>query len=202
MKECVGQRYGKLTITRFVEFRKTPRGARVPMVECLCDCGRTKIVSIWDLRSGKTKTCAFDHPHYEDRTRPAFNAYYKHVYKGRALKSGIEFDITEEQFRKLGTAPCHYCGTKPEDVKYRHKRGSIERCTVQTGQGTSQWIHNGLDRIDSDKGYTMDNVVTCCGICNHAKHTMSYEDFIRWLDMVASFRGDLAKSELYFVAGE
>lgn len=27
----------------------------------------------------------------------------------------------------------------------------------------------GLDRLDSDRGYVLDNVVPCCGTCNMAK---------------------------------
>ena len=48
---------------------------------------------------------------------------------------------------------CHYCGDKI------------------TKGGT------GLDRIDSSIGYRIDNIVTCCKVCNAAKGTLTVEQF-------------------------
>jgi hypothetical protein len=179
INESIGEKYGKLIVIRFIEYRKTPNSSKVPMVECQCDCGNKKVVSLWDVRSGKTKTCGLNHPHYEDRSIPAFNLIYNHSYKKRAIKTGLEFNISKDEFRQLTQEKCHYCGTKPNNISYRGKRG-----TYKTGKYLSQYVYNGLDRIDSSKGYTLDNVVPCCGICNHAKHTMSYEEFIIWLHSI------------------
>ena len=38
--------------------------------------------------------------------------------------------------------------------------------------------------IDSSKGYTKDNVVSCCKDCNYSKRTMSQEDFLTWVERV------------------
>ena len=181
--ESLGVTFGKLTVVEFSGCRITPRGRKVPHVFCVCDCGREKVVSLWDVRSGKTKTCGLNHPHYEDRSRPAFNQIYRHSYKKRALDAGLEFELTEEQFRYLSQEPCHYCGSPPCSEYHRGERGKRP-----TGNGFSQFIYNGLDRVDSSAGYTLDNVVPCCAICNHAKHTMSYEDFTEWLGRIVEFR--------------
>ena len=37
---------------------------------------------------------------------------------------------------------------------------------------------NGLDRLDSDKGYDPDSCVPCCWPCNRKKSNTGYEDFI------------------------
>lgn len=183
--DCIGQVFGKLIVYEFVGYRKTPRGSSVPYVGCVCECGSTKNISLWDLRSGKSKTCGFNHPHYDDRSVPAFNRIYNHSYKSRALKTGTEFLITREQFMELSQAPCHYCGALPNSTTYR---GNGKRGVCKTGKGISQFVYNGMDRVDSRGGYTVDNVVTCCCICNHAKHTMSYDEFISWLDRIVEFR--------------
>jgi hypothetical protein len=177
IEESIGKEFGKLTVVRFIEFRKTPKSAKVPMVECRCECGRLKVASLWDIRTGKTKTCSFNHPHYEDRSLPAFNSLYNNVYKHRAIDKGLEFSLTKEEFKILIQQTCHYCGSPP--------RGNMLR---KTGNRISQLIYNGLDRKDSGNGYTIENVVPCCGICNHAKHTMPYAEFIGWLDMLTAFR--------------
>ena len=161
-----------------MEFRKTPRGANVPMVECLCRCGTVKVVSLWDVRSGKTRTCGSHHFTYKDRSLPAFNNLYNHTYKKRAIRSGLEFKLKKAEFKQLTQQPCHYCGGEPTGRAAR----------VISGKYESLYYYNGLDRMDNNRGYTIDNVVPCCMTCNRAKNTMSYDDFIKWLDRVINFR--------------
>ena len=72
------------------------------------------------------------------------------------------------EFKILTKENCHYCGAEPSAAGKR-----------TTGNRTSNYTYNGLDRKDNKKGYEKDNVVPCCGICNHAKHTMNYEDFLK-----------------------
>ena len=47
-------------------------------------------------------------------------------------------------------------------------------------------IINGIDRINNDIGYTIENSLTCCKICNYAKNTMSMREFIAWLEKIVS----------------
>lgn len=46
---------------------------------------------------------------------------------------------------------------------------------------------NGIDRVDSNIGYTKDNSVPCCKYCNFAKHTMSEDDFYVWVKRVYEY---------------
>lgn len=48
--------------------------------------------------------------------------------------------------------------------------------------------YNGLDRIDNSVGYTEDNCVPCCAVCNRAKNSMGYNEFIEYLDDLIKFR--------------
>ena len=177
VEESIGKTFGKLQVIKFVEFKKTPCGRNIPMVECECECKNRKIISLWHLRSGKSKTCGLGHTRYVDRSIPAFNNIYNNAYKNRAIKTGISFELDKSQFYQITQQCCHYCGCPPSGVAVR-----------QTGKHISKFIYNGLDRTDSSKGYTLDNIVPCCGICNHAKHTMSYNDFIAWIDRLVNFR--------------
>ena len=36
---------------------------------------------------------------------------------------------------------------------------------------------NGIDRVDSSKGYTLDNCVPCCSICNTMKLNYTLQEF-------------------------
>jgi hypothetical protein len=177
VSECIGNVYGKLTVVADGGVRLLGRNKdrRMSQVLCRCECGTEKVVLLNDLRSGKTKTCGFNHPHYEDRSVPAFNFMYDHAYKARAAARDLPFELTKDQFRAITQMNCHYCGVSPSQSTVR---------SVMTGKFRSEYICNGIDRKDNSRSYTADNCVPCCGVCNHAKHTMGYEDFHRWISRV------------------
>lgn len=82
------------------------------------------------------------------------------TYKTNALKKGREFCLTIEQFDSITSQPCHYCGQYDfyEDMKF-----------------------TGVDRIDSSKGYSAENCVSCCRSCNAMK---SDNDVSEWLEKI------------------
>jgi len=68
--------------------------------------------------------------------------------KYEAKTKNIEFGLTFEEFVYVRENPCYYCENKLHS---------------KTVYGV------GLDRIDSSKGYTIDNVLPCCYLCNRIK---------------------------------
>ncbi len=78
--------------------------------------------------------------------------YQFNKYKSNAIARNLQFELTIDNFKKYWKQPCYYCGDKIETI--------------------------GLDRVNNDKGYTIDNVVSCCAICNYMKRNLSKEDFI------------------------
>jgi len=60
-------------------------------------------------------------------------------------------EINYETFKEIVTQPCYYCGKQPI---------------------------NGIDRLDSSKGYGLDNCVPCCSLCNQIKSKLNPIDFI------------------------
>ena len=74
---------------------------------------------------------------------------------------------------------CHYCGIKPNLV-------------VKNGIGNNIDLINGLDRINSKKGYTVDNTVTCCSQCNYAKREMDINQFINFIKRIVKYQSEKA----------
>lgn len=101
-------------------------------------------------------------PRKLSRSERAFNTVFNN-YVDRAKKKGVDFYLTKFEFKELVIKPCHYCGV-PYSVGLK-----------------TAFPHNTLDRIDSKKGYTHDNVVPCCFICNRMKWDLSKEE---WLDQL------------------
>ena len=48
-------------------------------------------------------------------------------------------------------------------------------------------MYSGLDRINNEVGYTRQNVVPCCIICNRAKNSMPFKDFIDWINRLTQY---------------
>ena len=85
-------------------------------------------------------------------------------YKSNARTRNIKWYLTNEQFKNLITQKCYYCGDEP----------TIRKTT--TYKQNAECV-NGIDRIDSTKDYTIDNVVPCCIMCNKMKMEIPKEDF-------------------------
>ena len=47
----------------------------------------------------------------------------------------------------------------------------------------------GIDRIDSSKGYSLDNCVPCCSMCNQMKFDNNFNDFINHINLIAAKSG-------------
>jgi hypothetical protein len=71
--------------------------------------------------------------------------------KKRAQERRYVFDISFNYFSRMMLSDCSYCG------KFDNP--------------------NGVDRIDSSKGYSLDNCTPCCKRCNQMKWDMSIDEF-------------------------
>lgn len=83
------------------------------------------------------------------------------IYKKGAKNRKLKFQISKEEFYYLTSQPCYYCGT-------------LEN-------------YKGLDRIDSTKHYTIDNLVPCCTICNRMKLNYTQQDFLNHIQKIAKY---------------
>ena len=119
------------------------------------------------MNSGHTKSCGCLHELILYPKLPPRLANMRiaiREYKKGAQKKGIEYNLAEEQFRKTTQKDCYYCGAKPDNIRN------------STGLNRS-YKYNGIDRIDNNKGYTMDNIVPCCKTCDAAKGILTTQEF-------------------------
>lgn len=89
-------------------------------------------------------------------------------YKRNAVKRGYDFKLLDDEMIFLFMQDCYYCGNKPSNI-YRSR------------SETGDFVYNGIDRKDNNIGYTIENSVPCCGICNRAKMTLPEQEFINWI---------------------
>lgn len=71
-----------------------------------------------------------------------------------------------------GEKHCHYCNVKESYIYKLSQMNDAGRKTQILG----------LDRKDSTRGYTIDNIVLCCLACNRAKGDIfSYNEFKKYI---------------------
>ena len=91
----------------------------------------------------------------------------------RYLKKGLTSNLTPQELLDLVKRNCHYCNAKPSNLmQYKQVHFSYN------------FIYNGLDRVDSSKGYIRGNVLPCCKKCNIAKSDLSYNDFLQHIEKI------------------
>jgi hypothetical protein len=103
----------------------------------------------------------------------AMRRLYTHQ-RSKARSRQMVFDLTLEQFQELTSANCYYCGARPFNV------ASFPQVGI-----TTDYIYNGIDRIDNTKGYVLDSVRSCCKRCNFLKGRMPEEAFFEIVQYVA-----------------
>ena len=132
---------------------------------CKCECGTEKNYRGSHLRSGHTKSCGClnKYPFGIANMRRVMNRYEEN-----AQIKGLEYNLTEKQFAEITQRNCHYCGARPNNI-------------TKSARLNGGYKYNGIDRIDNDKGYTIDNVVPCCKTCNSAKGILTTQEFKNWV---------------------
>ena len=87
--------------------------------------------------------------------------YRESHYKSAAKKRRLAYALDFRHFADLISDVCFYCGSTPDPF-------------------------NGVDRVDNNRGYESNNVVTACVSCNLAKGTRSRKDFEAWVVRAAT----------------
>lgn len=157
--------------------------------KCLCDCGNETFVGTRSLKSGNTKSCGC--LSREQSSKNALLAIAKRrkfdpetasirrrwqSYKYSDSNCDIDFD----NFLRMTKQDCHYCGVGPQNRYNYFSSKSSKGSDFAKEEGL--FIYNGLDRIDSSKFHTMDNVAPCCYTCNRAKNNRTLEEFYKYID--------------------
>ena len=160
-KSYVGHVFGRLTATNRIDKFNKKHNRNTTSYECLCSCGNKTIVSYSNLMNKTTQSCGclrLDLLH--SRKLPASHIRVREIYnyyERNAYDRNIEWKLTKKDVEKLVTGNCFYCTFKDE-IKFI-----------------------GMDRVNNNLGYTINNTVSCCKFCNRGKNDSNIEDFKNWI---------------------
>lgn len=141
-----------------------------------CDCGNQKEIAATEVFGKKiaTRSCGCAHPGGRGNPNSNFNTVVN-IYRLGAIRRGYAWELSDSQAYALFMANCHYCGASPSTI-------------YAVTNAAYPFIRNGIDRANSDEGYTEENCVPCCKRCNMAKGVMNYDEFIEFVKAVYDHR--------------
>jgi hypothetical protein len=136
----IGDKVWKLTIIDKV-FRPTPSGRKKSNYACLCECGNDKVVYAegYNLKNGRFKSCGC----LRKRANGLSNTIEYRLWKSakdRSEKKGWEFTITLNDIKIPLVCPLLEIPIVMHSTRERH------------------FDAPSVDRINSTKGYTKDNI--------------------------------------------
>ena len=163
MSNLIGQQFGKLTVISYAEKSKW---------FCICDCNPRiileKSILTGNLKSGNTTSCGCLQTLKEGEA--SFNNFFLN-YKRNAIKRNCNFKLTKEEFKRIVIQNCNYCKSDCQKIQYiKHLNGAF--------------FGNGIDQQIAQGGYTKENCVPCCVICNHLKLDLSLENWQQKLERI------------------
>lgn len=167
--DLIGKKIGKLTPIEYQEFI-TKRNTKEWRWQCKCDCGNICYIRSGQLTTGKRidcKECSKKRQSFKQKLPSQLSILHR-IYRNYKIgaKNRLKvFELSLEEFKSLLKKECYYCGALPKFDSYGYER-------------------NGIDRIDSNGGYTIENTVSCCEICNQAKMEISRDDFFQWINII------------------
>ncbi len=178
MIDYIGKKFNRLTVVSETYIQNN-RGYNQKYFICKCDCGNIATVCQSKVKRGLTKSCGclrkefrvkWVKSHTLDYEISAFNECYSQ-YQSSAKRRNYSFELTKEEFKHIITQPCIYCGDNLGNMK-----------TNKVGNGNFKYT--GIDRYDNEGGYTLENSVPCCSVCNRIKTNMSITELENQLQKI------------------
>ena len=182
-EDLLGQKFGRLMVVGAAE----PSGKRKRAAWlCKCECGVEKVIRAESLKDGSTKSCGcLNDEKRSERAAMMYGVLVKyhpseatarHVWK-KQYDDGISF----EDFMRISQMNCDYCGSEPNNIQ---NAAASDKKASAFAKENGDFKYNGLDRVDSTKPHTLENVVPCCKWCNYAKRERTVEEFKTWIEQL------------------
>lgn len=175
-QRLIGKKIGHLTILKLANLDHKGK----TRVICKCDCGIEHEAMAYDIKSGNTKSCGCARYLRGDK-HPCFTGYKElhgtlwGSYKSGAKSRGLDFTISIEYAWKLFETQQRKCALSGLPIYF--SKGCYD---------DQKWTSTAsLDRIDSSKGYIVDNVQWVHKDVNQMKWQFDEKHFITLCKLIA-----------------
>lgn len=181
IKDLTGFKFENLTVIKMVRPPKTRPKNYHTRWKAVCDCGKILVVRATSLIQGATGSCGCTKGRGHYTGVGDVSGHHLNRIKRGAIKRGLKFKITALEVWNLFLKQNQKCALSGQEINLVRcfKRRNKKR-KVQTAS---------LDRIDSSKGYTIDNVQWVHKHVNKCKQTFTNKEFILICSLVANYKG-------------
>lgn len=180
--DIVGTKIGKLTVVCWLR-HETAKTNHKHVYKCLCECGNYTEVKRPNLINHHTVSCGcFRRERIGSKHTKSWTGYEEisgslwSSILGKAKSRNLEFAITKEDAWQQYLKQNKKCVLTGQEIKF--SKFSSKNRNDRTAS---------LDRIDSSKGYTIDNIQWIHKDINILKMNLPEEKFIRLCICVAEF---------------
>lgn len=184
--DLIGMRYNMLMVVEKLPskvYGDKSKYHKKRMWLCKCDCGNMTEANTGSLTCDKKKSCGCltSTKSAENSIKSRYkiakqDAGYRSIYSSYKLNAksrGFDFNIDFDYAVSILKSDCHYCGIEPSNTYMK----SYYNAT-----------YNGIDRVNNTKGYEIDNIVSCCKMCNIAKNNNTEEYFLQWVKRLSEYQ--------------
>jgi hypothetical protein len=184
--DLIGMRYNMLMVVEKLPskvYGDKSKYHKKRMWLCKCDCGNMTEANTGSLTCDKKKSCGCltSTKSAENSIKSRYkiakqDAGYRSIYSSYKLNAksrGFDFNIDFDYAVSILKSDCHYCGIEPSNTYMK----SYYNAT-----------YNGIDRVDNTKGYEINNIVSCCKMCNIAKNNNTEEYFLQWVKRLSEYQ--------------
>jgi len=186
MKDYIGTKINKMLILEVVKRR---------VVKCQCDCGTIKNCDWQDLKRNRIIGCGCQTNTPELREKARTRAY--DLLEKGILNKGYLRIVEDKEFKyilkKLKDIKRKKCYLTVEDLKevWNKQNGICPYSKIQLNLPTYSlpnvdvsYKMASVDRIDSSKPYTKDNIQFVSRNMNYAKNVMSHEQTLEFIKII------------------
>ena len=170
-RDLTGHRTGSLLVTGFSRSANWTAYWNV-----VCDCGKKRVLPAGRLTGEKAqKYCGQSCPTKVLSDEQRIRRSRLRSYKAGARQRNLDWGLTDDEAWALMQSDCFWCGEPSAKVAYFKEARKVK---------TATWPVNGIDRLDSKRGYEKYNCVPCCARCNQMKAELSSPAFLTQVAMI------------------
>jgi hypothetical protein len=177
VNDIINKQFGKLIVVKFFK-KERYRNRFNYFYECKCECGNIKIVSRISLITFHTNSCGCLHSKQGNENKgwrgsgEISGAIWSHI-KRHANTRNLSFNVTIEEAWQLFLKQNRRCALTGQELKFNSDKKTTKNRTAS------------LDRIDSNKGYEIENIQWVHKDINQMKSALENNKFIELCELVS-----------------
>lgn len=171
----IGQKFGEWTV---LEYKSCIPGEKTGRYICKCKCGEEHLISSTSLKKGKSKQCR--RCYYASQLQHPIGRLWKQA-KGGAKLRNLSFNVTKDDMWNLFEKQGRKCALSGLDLIIGHYRNDT------LGIDDRHLTTASLDRIDSNRGYEVDNIQWIHKRINQMKWYYPQNEFIEYCKLIANY---------------